>query len=169
MSKIQFRELFTTMSVRLRLGRMLCEICQRYNFESYSQQVRGNLIIAIVVWDMSKIQFRELFTTNPICAVWTSPLCEICQRYNFESYSQHLTPVEPHGCVVWDMSKIQFRELFTTHSGWLLGKGELCEICQRYNFESYSQQSVYEVYLRRSLCEICQRYNFESYSQPVQI
>ncbi len=37
------------------------------------------------------------------------------------------------------MSKIQFRELFTTIYHAFRKRTELCEICQRYNFESYSQ------------------------------
>ena len=216
MSKIQFRELFTTVTQRRDRCTELCEICQRYNFESYSQQSYGKVLSLFVVWDMSKIQFRELFTTHHRSKRRPPRLCEICQRYNFESYSQHFLQSYDikRGCVryvkdtisraihnglllrtwldgvVWDMSKIQFRELFTTRTVGIFLSNSLCEICQRYNFESYSQQltdtagrtwvvwDMSKIQFRELfttpplfgmehpwLCEICQRYNFESYSQ----
>ena len=166
MSKIQFRKLFTTNLCRLEARRRLCEICQRYNFESYSQRginspqsapccvryvkdtiskaihnrIVRNVFGTAVVWDMSKIQFRKLFTTSEWLGASFWRLCEICQRYNFESYSQQAR----WGCwrndVVWDMSKIQFRKLFTTFISSFITFDLLCEICQRYNFESYSQR-----------------------------
>ena len=165
MSKIQSWELFTTLNVSTNMLAKLCEICQRYNLESYSQRYKGSRNLWRVVWDMSKIQSWELFTTSTCCNNVSVLLCEICQRYNLESYSQHGGDAQSpgKGCVryvkdtilraihnrndhavsqgrvVWDMSKIQSWELFTTQMDVFLRLYQLCEICQRYNLESYSQ------------------------------
>ena len=190
MSKIQSWELFTTQDWLRGDGDKLCEICQRYNLESYSQRWDVHVIYVCVVWDMSKIQSWELFTTYTWCNLGLLTLCEICQRYNLESYSQRINGHIIYTIVVWDMSKIQSWELFTTYCSQHTLAGSLCEICQRYNLESYSQQTGWTMliiivvwdmskiqswelfttdgvwsFLNPVLCEICQRYNLESYSQ----
>ena len=119
----------------------------------------------IVVSDMSKIQFWKQFTTVYKATKKKNELFQICQRYNFESNSQHKTPYRRTriGCfryvkdtilkaihnlyifnlewcyVVSDMSKIQFWKQFTTWNTTFTAIGKLFQICQRYNFESNSQ------------------------------
>ena len=128
-----------------------------------------SVFIFIVVTDMSKIQFWKQFTTNNNKFRQATLLLLICQRYNFESNSQH-----PHSrefrlfCCYWyvkdtilkaihnlllllffsysvvtDMSKIQFWKQFTTHSQLFHHWRRLLLICQRYNFESNSQLLTY--------------------------
>ena len=115
-------------------------ICQRYNFESNSQRAYYTARTPLVVTDMSKIQFWKQFTTTYGLLPWFAELLLICQRYNFESNSQHdvIGCWVDKGCywyvkdtilkaihnliwscpfsstVVTDMSKIQFWKQFTT-------------------------------------------------------
>gem|GEM_PF-3340622 len=116
---------------------------------------------------MSKIQFRELFTTFKGAFRGVRGLCEICQRYNFESYSQRDDGEEYDvECCVRYVKDTISRAIHNSSTAWVSVLW-LCEICQRYNFESYSQHPVGIHPALLELCEICQRYNFESYSQRV--
>ena len=195
---------------------MLLLICQRYNFESNSQPVidfhhrhKG------CYWYVKDTILKAIHNAN--CqSLPQAELLLICQRYNFESNSQRDTDRHwPHyGCywyvkdtilkaihnefggmvlrlwVVTDMSKIQFWKQFTTTLTRGLSRRTLLLICQRYNFESNSQQNGREqrppfvvtdmskiqfwkqfttrfrmFYFFGGLLLICQRYNFESNSQ----
>ena len=196
MSKIQFRELFTTKGVviylifscvryvkdtisraihntarKIEREGTLCEICQRYNFESYSQRKCSTYFDNWSCVRYVKDTISRAIHNRLVMCRYMAKLCEICQRYNFESYSQlfRLVWQAMPGCVryvkdtisraihngrakriddgsvVWDMSKIQFRELFTTECCSGSPARELCEICQRYNFESYSQRLAWRL------------------------
>ena len=95
---------------------LLFPICQRYNFESKSQQracslkslrgcfryvkdtiLKANhnrsvlfILLYHVVSDMSKIQFWKQITTIAARESHISKLFPICQRYNFESKSHRI-------------------------------------------------------------------------------
>ena len=147
------------------LHNMLLLICQRYNFESNSQRYLVFHKVSPVVTDMSKIQFWKQFTTDAIFICFNFLLLLICQRYNFESNSQHIKCLfvffqccywyvkdtilkaihnspslrSVSSPVVTDMSKIQFWKQFTTFGIFKNVTWKLLLICQRYNFESNSQ------------------------------
>ena len=189
MSKIQFRELFTTPFNVLDADNG----CVRYVKDTISRAIHNMSFlipwVRMVVWDMSKIQFRELFTTWKVLQHRELQLCEICQRYNFESYSQlsykqffkisscvryvkdtisraihnEDTSKIVYEIVVWDMSKIQFRELFTTLIKVSPVYLMLCEICQRYNFESYSQLEIVQPGTKKG----CVRYVKDTISRAI--
>ena len=114
MSKIQFWKQFTTEGIPNIKEYLLLLICQRYNFESNSQQQLSAFQVPTVVTDMSKIQFWKQFTTGDFFTIVWKRLLLICQRYNFESNSQHNGSANLIPIVVTDMSKIQFWKQFTT-------------------------------------------------------
>ena len=64
----------------------------------------------------------------------------ICQRYKFESESQLFTVGEYVVTAVFNMSKIQIWKRITTAVISVSAKMLLYLICQRYKFESESQQ-----------------------------
>ena len=140
---------------------------------------------------MSKIQIWKRITTTRRHGNYHHRLYLICQRYKFESESQHRSPVIKFCAAVFNMSKIQIWKRITTRrliDDW---QRSLYLICQRYKFESESQQ-IHRVALCRfavfnmskiqiwkrittiqeiidkysKLYLICQRYKFESESQP---
>ena len=157
MSKIQFWKQFTTSSCVFIPDAVLLLICQRYNFESNSQQnvnphlvdiccywyVKDTILKAIhnsklytfcakfVVTDMSKIQFWKQFTTYSFTLSAWRALLLICQRYNFESNSQHVLVLRFEVHVVTDMSKIQIWMQFTTWRTCWIEVEKLLLICQR--------------------------------------
>ena len=140
---------------------------------------------------MSKIQIWKRITTPYSVGISTSSLYLICQRYKFESESQHCV----HSCLcyvaVFNMSKIQiWKRITTARLAWFTAS-MLYLICQRYKFESESQpcarmdsrahavfnMSKIQIWKRITTCKeysetssalylICQRYKFESESQP---
>ena len=66
----------------------LCEICQRYNFESYSQHQAGDAFsCARCVRYVKDTILRAIHNDSALHRIYLQ-LCEICQRYNLESYSQ---------------------------------------------------------------------------------
>ena len=139
---------------------------------------------------MSKIQIWKRITTYKAVGWNWIKLYLICQRYKFESESQHV-PLRHSPCVaVFNMSKIQiWKRITTKRFEWNLGR-LLYLICQRYKFESESQpgalrlkriKAVFNMskiqiwkrittqlgiqFRKLSLYLICQRYKFESESQ----
>ncbi len=118
---------------------LLCEICQRYNLESYSQLEQTKKIIQeSCVRYVKDTILRAIHNMNERNDVMLK-LCEICQRYNLESYSQQQVAAFAalYSCVRYvkdtilrAIHNIEFRLRFLL---------QLCEICQRYNLESYSQ------------------------------
>ena len=114
----------------------------------------------------------------------------ICQRYKFESESQHTCCLHWRCFAVFNMSKIQIWKRITTNSTHRVWQTRLYLICQRYKFESESQlpqpslliplavfnMSKIQIWKRITTCKrtrlnrkelylICQRYKFESESQ----
>ena len=217
MSKIQFWKQFTTQQLDGNIQSELYSICQRYNFESNLQlpdlmlfaplsciryvkdtilkaiynQEKYNMYLSKAVFDMSKIQFWKQFTTSFDCAVSITPLYSICQRYNFESNLQRLTfkSMQNRGCIRYVKDTIL--KAIYNHSVIIGISKKLYSICQRYNFESNLQQSMWFCTLKFAvfdmskiqfwkqfttcvlwnilvflLYSICQRYNFESNLQP---
>ena len=94
MSKIQiWKRITTSLGCDLH-ARLLYLICQRYKFESESQQAHPTFIFDEAVFNMSKIQIWKRITTTHICYTICPRLYLICQRYKFESESQRI--VESH-------------------------------------------------------------------------
>ena len=139
---------------------------------------------------MSKIQIWKRITTITACCNSSSLLYLICQRYKFESESQHTRMNAIRVTAVFNMSKIQIWKRITTLTVYRSNLSLLYLICQRYKFESESQQSLwtaaslkavfnmskiqiwkrittilYNVSPLPGLYLICQRYKFESESQ----
>ena len=190
MSKIQIWKRITTAALQLFLTPALYLICQRYKFESESQQNRGIKQKKVAVFNMSKIQIWKRITTRGNYLLDHLWLYLICQRYKFESESQlsriSLERIE----AVFNMSKIQIWKRITTGNKKFYRRIMLYLICQRYKFESESQlfllyvacssavfnmskiqiwkritTIVFEVLFCFLLYLICQRYKFESESQ----
>ena len=139
---------------------------------------------------MSKIQIWKRITTNNMLSDISEGLYLICQRYKFESESQHTGLCRFLRTAVFNMSKIQIWKRITTKNGLGMQQKRLYLICQRYKFESESQQphKIYPTYtavfnmskiqiwkrittesrieiMNTLLYLICQRYKFESESQ----
>ena len=143
----------------------LFSICKRYNFESKSQHLlqyaEGGLDCFRYVKDtILKANHNNFKHVRDFIKLFS-----ICQRYNFESKSQHSYENDKSSiycfryvkdtilkanhnliCIVWtnaitvfDMSKIQFWKQITTLEKLYREASELFSICQRYNFESKSQ------------------------------
>ena len=140
MSKIQFRELFTTLWGYATYPSTLCEICQRYNFESYSQPKNASYFTEDSCVRYVKDTISRAIHNVKLVGGVVLRLCEICQRYNFESYSQQrrLGDWLRGGCVRYVKDTIS-RAIHNEITAFTLVI-TLCEICQRYNFESYSQR-----------------------------
>ena len=90
MSKIQIWKRITTPSFFGEKRCLLYLICQRYKFESESQRIFNNSIIRGAVFNMSKIQIWKRITTGIVILGIRFVLYLICQRYKFESESQHI-------------------------------------------------------------------------------
>ena len=171
---------------------MLYLICQRYKFESESQQSSIQINQIHAVFNMSKIQIWKRITTWPQRHVHTGGLYLICQRYKFESESQQAVRTRLPTNAVFNMSKIQIWKRITTHEMWIWIVLLLYLICQRYKFESESQPTdeggadtyavfnmskiqiwkrittvLFVILAHRWLYLICQRYKFESESQHI--
>ena len=101
MSKIQIWKRITTSSVNVAHWSWLYLICQRYKFESESQPeiVWQHQIPA--VFNMSKIQIWKRITTRVMLICPSPRLYLICQRYKFESESQHYVylPAMTSSCI----------------------------------------------------------------------
>ena len=126
MSKIQIWKRITTRIARSVDKSKLYLICQRYKFESESQQLRDNQKLCEAVFNMSKIQIWKRITTH-----------------------KNSCPVK--GRAVFNMSKIQIWKRITTCFFLCIEFDRLYLICQRYKFESESQQTG-EVVRRQSRC-----------------
>ena len=97
------------------------------------------------VFNMSKIQIWKRITTYSGCRRVHKKLYLICQRYKFESESQHHRGCFFQYLAVFNMSKIQIWKRITTRSLKNISAILLYLICQRYKFESESQRVI--VYL----------------------
>ena len=140
---------------------------------------------------MSKIQIWKRITTIVFLGSGSLLLYLICQRYKFESESQPSPAISLNLLAVFNMSKIQIWKRITTAVSLSIVAMTLYLICQRYKFESESQQpedtrpwknavfnmSKIQIWKRittvaapvrfhQVLYLICQRYKFESESQP---
>ena len=116
------------------------------------------------VFNMSKIQIWKRITTregyiskdkelylicqrykfesesqHSCCLHWR---CFLCQRYKFESESQHTCCELCYDCAVFNMSKIQIWKRITTILSETKRIIKLYLICQRYKFESESQHAL---------------------------
>ena len=114
MSKIQIWKRITTGMQGWICPKWLYLICQRYKFESESQQYHFVGYLHLAVFNMSKIQIWKRITTAycwDCAAAW---LYLICQRYKFESESQHKRKIVPDSKAVFNMSKIQIWKRITT-------------------------------------------------------
>ena len=145
---------------------------------------------SVAVFNMSKIQIWKRITTEIRLTVRVTLLYLICQRYKFESESQHRRHSTWNTEAVFNMSKIQIWKRITTIPQFGLPSSPLYLICQRYKFESESQplhgtmflamavfnMSKIQIWKRittsskvtfsvPTLYLICQRYKFESESQ----
>ena len=140
MSKIQIWKRITTYISSYIFPNTLYLICQRYKFESESQLPAGWRLTVFAVFNMSKIQIWKRITTDTPCRSLSSPLYLICQRYKFESESQPLSWSPFAYSAVFNMSKIQIWKRITTHRIKHECRSLLYLICQRYKFESESQQ-----------------------------
>ena len=116
-------------------------ICQRYKFESESQPSLLSCWLLSAVFNMSKIQIWKRITTRTWHVLVWCWLYLICQRYKFESESQHFLQGLLGWLAVFNMSKIQIWKRITTpplvYTVWI----QLYLICQRYKFESESQHT----------------------------
>ena len=140
---------------------------------------------------MSKIQIWKQFSTmlTYIC-FWPTSVLQ-CQRYKFESNSQPLasstrsircrfynvkdtnlkailnTSIQRmYGTTVgFTMSKIQIWKQFSTLLNCVNFEVQSVLQCQRYKFESNSQQTAISYVSRSESVLQCQRYKFESNSQ----
>ena len=94
----------------------------------------------LAVFNMSKIQIWKRITTQGVQIDYQNQLYLICQRYKFESESQHGIIATYLIHAVFNMSKIQIWKRITTlyefWNVWVV----LYLICQRYKFESESQR-----------------------------
>ena len=134
MSKVQFWKKSTTVQWVYGNYNQVCQIYQKYNFESKSlhtikdgivrrrciRYVKSTILKAnhnslirfcsatIGVSDMSKVQFWKQITTH--WPVWLSVFLvyQICQKYNFESKSQrgHVCPHLSQRCIRYVKSTI---------------------------------------------------------------
>ena len=139
MSKIQIWKRITTPFGGLILKARLYLICQRYKFESESQPAAKKNLLLLAVFNMSKIQIWKRITTRVLFQWWVWLLYLICQRYKFESESQHGVHCLLCNLAVFNMSKIQIWKRITTSSSFESIFYSLYLICQRYKFESESQ------------------------------
>ena len=89
---------------------------------------------------MSKIQIWKRITTRNIETDDDTALYLICQRYKFESESQLKRFSGNVIIAVFNMSKIQIWKRITTYGNVQAFTFMLYLICQRYKFESESQQ-----------------------------
>ena len=146
--------------------------------------------LELAVFNMSKIQIWKRITTADRLVSINNWLYLICQRYKFESESQLIRSPNHIINAVFNMSKIQIWKRITTVAGLENENNELYLICQRYKFESESQQTLscaalknavfnmskIQIWKRittwlslyqseKALYLICQRYKFESESQ----
>ena len=139
MSKIQIWKRITTFAGIALSVPWLYLICQRYKFESESQPVAQIGYCSYAVFNMSKIQIWKRITTVAQIGYCSYPLYLICQRYKFESESQHTVNWPSGNFAVFNMSKIQIWKRITTSDTDFHFSLLLYLICQRYKFESESQ------------------------------
>ena len=139
MSKIQIWKRITTDGIMNMRYTPLYLICQRYKFESESQQRVECKAATSAVFNMSKIQIWKRITTCRSSNVSRYKLYLICQRYKFESESQLSSKAYQWVTAVFNMSKIQIWKRITTDEMNKELKVKLYLICQRYKFESESQ------------------------------
>ena len=147
------------------LTAILFPLCQRYSFESNSQHNIACATQFSIVPTMSKILIWKQFTTNSTLINNGTLLFPLCQRYSFESNSQHTLIMTFHICycshyvkdthlkaihncgqkrnptkkIVPTMSKILIWKQFTTLVRRMVLRLVLFPLCQRYSFESNSQ------------------------------
>ena len=114
MSKIQIWKRITTNRFVIFSNSSLYLICQRYKFESESQQPAAQLHISPAVFNMSKIQIWKRITTRWRYGFHIPVLYLICQRYKFESESQPWVSTFALSRAVFNMSKIQIWKRITT-------------------------------------------------------
>ena len=100
---------------------------------------------------MSKIQFWKQFTTNAFLAFSLKGCYWYVKDTILKAIHNHSKIVLHLVMVVTDMSKIQFWKQFTTVGFVFVFRLWLLLICQRYNFESNSQQ-IYLALLTNSCC-----------------
>ena len=76
-------------------------MCQRYKFESESQQGALLCRISWAVFNVSKIQIWKRITTSSKLTEIGNMLYLMCQRYKFESESQLYagTYLKAQGCI----------------------------------------------------------------------
>ena len=141
MSKIQIWKRITTVLLILYFKTKLYLICQRYKFESESQLLVDPNQVNDAVFNMSKIQIWKRITTGLQGKNTVEKLYLICQRYKFESESQLIYVEGGNSPAVFNMSKIQIWKRITTYTVKGLFRILLYLICQRYKFESESQQN----------------------------
>ena len=140
MSKIQIWKRITTGNYIINTPILLYLICQRYKFESESQRNDCALFLYGAVFNMSKIQIWKRITTTTHKTTNHAQLYLICQRYKFESESQQIQLIATPKYAVFNMSKIQIWKRITTKINENCKPKRLYLICQRYKFESESQQ-----------------------------
>ena len=141
MSKIQIWKRITTPLLGYQIQVVLYLICQRYKFESESQRSPLTSTWNRAVFNMSKIQIWKRITTCDFIVYNPFELYLICQRYKFESESQHTNLHLVILYAVFNMSKIQIWKRITTPNGHEQKTDGLYLICQRYKFESESQHT----------------------------
>ena len=117
-------------------------LCQRYNFESESQRISSSVSNSFAVTAMSKIQFWKRITTRKrkrFCK-WRCDcyVKDTILKANHNNSSQ----ISLNSFAVTAMSKIQFWKRITTKCLYCKTGCQLWLLCQRYNFESESQQRI---------------------------
>ena len=143
----------------------LFSIWRRYKFESNSQPLQSSYLQKCVVFNMTKIQVRKQFTTQPLSTLLRVQLFSIWRRYKFESNSQRFfnCRVKFHCCFQYDedtSSKAIHNRLTTS-----IALSVLFSIWRRYKFESNSQLLQVVRKTVDKLFSIWRRYKFESNSQ----
>ena len=103
------------------------------------------MITIYAVFNMSKIQIWKRITTLNALMIHWGELYLICQRYKFESESQPCPRFTDMCQAVFNMSKIQIWKRITTWTHYVRKNLRLYLICQRYKFESESQQTGTEI------------------------
>ena len=140
--KIQFWEQITTRSftsfVVNRCFRPAKDTILRANHNTTEYTIK----LQVGVSDLPKIQFWEQITTKRYLVTIITLVFQTCQRYNFESKSQHVRHDKHRLKGVSDLPKIQFWEQITTIYIILSINTGVFQTCQRYNFESKSQLAL---------------------------
>ena len=139
MSKILIWKQFTTGDGKAHNAIELFPLCQRYSFESNSQQKSVTMYFDKDCSHYVKDTHLKAIHNFGCAFNKSSKLFPLCQRYSFESNSQRFYRFCETLLIVPTMSKILIWKQFTTVAPITKVWYKLFPLCQRYSFESNSQ------------------------------